>query len=82
MVAERGAEGVAHVRDLLGGLGVDAALECVGTKESMQQALDSARPGGMVGFVGVPAGGPELPVQQMFSWSRTTPFGGPVVPEV
>ena len=67
VVAERGAEGVAHVRDLLGGLGVDAALECVGTKESMQQALDSARPGGMVGFVGVPAGGPELPVQQMFS---------------
>lgn len=67
VVAERGAEGVARVRDLLGGIGVDAALECVGTKESMQQALDSARPGGVVGFVGVPAGGPELPVQQMFS---------------
>jgi threonine dehydrogenase-like Zn-dependent dehydrogenase len=32
----------------------------------MQQALDTARPGGQVGFVGVPAGGPELPVQQMF----------------
>jgi hypothetical protein len=67
VVAERGAEGVAHVKDLLGGIGADSALECVGTKESMQQALDSARPGGRVGFVGVPAGGPELPVQQMFS---------------
>ena len=67
VVEERGAEGVSRVRDLLDGVGVDAALECVGTKESMQQALDSARPGGMVGFVGVPAGGPELPVQQMFS---------------
>ena len=67
VVAERGSEGVARVRDLLDGIGADAALECVGTKESMQQALDSARPGGRVGYVGVPAGGPELPVQQMFS---------------
>lgn len=67
VVAGRGAEGVAQVKDLLGGIGADAVLEAVGTKESMQQALDSARPGGTVGFVGVPAGGPELPVQQMFS---------------
>jgi hypothetical protein len=67
IVASRGADGVAEVKDLLGGIGADAVLEAVGTKESMQQALDSARPGGTVGFVGVPAGGPELPVQQMFS---------------
>lgn len=67
IVAERGPEGVEHVKDLLGGIGADSVLECVGTKESMQQALDSARPGGMVGFVGVPAGGPELSVGQMFS---------------
>jgi hypothetical protein len=66
LVAERGAEGVAHVLDLLDGVGADSALECVGTKESMQQALDVARPGGRVGFVGVPAGGPELSVRQMF----------------
>ena len=66
VVAERGAEGVARVMDLLDGVGADAALECVGTKESMQQALDVARPGGTVGFVGVPAGGPELSVRQMF----------------
>ncbi|MET0433856.1 MAG: zinc-dependent alcohol dehydrogenase family protein [Cellulomonas sp.] len=66
VVAERGDEGAAAVRDLLGGVGPDQVLECVGTKESMQQALDTARPGGQVGFVGVPAGGPELPVQQMF----------------
>ena len=67
IVAERGAAGVAHVNDLLGGIGADSVLECVGTKESMQQALDCARPGGMVGFVGVPAGGPELSVGQMFN---------------
>src|SRR6185369_3701874 len=55
IVAERGDEGAARVRDLLGGIGADAVLECVGTKESMQQALDTTRPGGRVGYVGVPA---------------------------
>ncbi|MGC9670493.1 zinc-dependent alcohol dehydrogenase family protein [Planosporangium sp. 12N6] len=67
IVAERGEKGVAAVKDLLGGLGADAVLECVGTKESMEQALDSTRPGGYVGYVGVPAGGPELPIGTMFS---------------
>ena len=38
------------------GVGPDIVLECVGTKESMDQALRSARPGGQVGFVGVPGG--------------------------
>ncbi|QGQ19073.1 alcohol dehydrogenase catalytic domain-containing protein [Cellulomonas sp. JZ18] len=66
VVAERGDEGAAAVRDLLGGVGPDAVLECVGTKESMQQSLDTVRPGGRVGYVGVPAGGPELPIGQMF----------------
>ncbi|OLR91717.1 zinc-dependent alcohol dehydrogenase family protein [Actinokineospora bangkokensis] len=67
IVTTRGDEGVAEIKELLSGTGADAVLECVGTKESMQQALDSTRPGGRVGYVGVPAGGPELPVQQMFS---------------
>ncbi|MDP9444124.1 MAG: zinc-dependent alcohol dehydrogenase family protein [Actinomycetota bacterium] len=67
VVAERGAEGVTRVEDLLGGVGVDAALECVGTKESMEQAIDVARPGGRVGFVGVPAGGAELPIGTLFA---------------
>ena len=66
VVAERGDEGVARVRDLFDGIGADAVLECVGTKESMQQALDSTRPGGTVGYVGVPYGA-ELPIRQMFS---------------
>ncbi|WOF23052.1 zinc-dependent alcohol dehydrogenase family protein [Microbacterium betulae] len=67
VVAERGVEGVAAVKDLFDGIGPDAVLECVGTKESMDQALRSARPGGQVGFVGVPHGEPELPVRRMFS---------------
>lgn len=78
VVEHRGSEGAQVVRELLGGAGADCVLECVGTKESMQQALDCARPGGRVGFVGVPAGGPELPVRQMFSSNLTV--GGGVAP--
>ncbi|MBZ4486585.1 zinc-dependent alcohol dehydrogenase family protein [Microbacterium sp. cx-55] len=66
IVAERGDEGVERVRELTDGIGADRVLECVGTKESMDQALRSARPGGMVGYVGVPNGGPELPIGRMF----------------
>jgi threonine dehydrogenase-like Zn-dependent dehydrogenase len=66
VVPERGDEGVARLKEMFSGIGPDVVLECVGTKESMDQALRSARPGGQVGFVGVPSGGPELPVQTMF----------------
>ncbi len=45
VVAERGDEGVERVQDLLGGIGADAVLECVGTKESMEQALRHDPPG-------------------------------------
>ncbi|MGW4494952.1 zinc-dependent alcohol dehydrogenase family protein [Streptomyces sp. NPDC004376] len=54
IVVERGEEGVARVRALTGGIGADSVLECVGTAESMRQAVSSARPGGNVGFVSVP----------------------------
>jgi threonine dehydrogenase-like Zn-dependent dehydrogenase len=66
LVSERGADGAAVIKEMLGGIGADSVLECVGTKESMQQAIDSARPGGHIGYVGVPAGGAELPIRQMF----------------
>ncbi len=66
IVEERGAEGIARVKELFDGVGPDCVLECVGTAESMEQALKSARPGGMVGYVGVPNGGAELPIQVMF----------------
>ncbi|MDX2936142.1 zinc-dependent alcohol dehydrogenase family protein [Streptomyces ipomoeae] len=54
IVTERGEEGIARVKELTNGVGVDSVLECVGTAQSMQQALHSTRPGGNVGFVGVP----------------------------
>ncbi|MGX1509569.1 zinc-dependent alcohol dehydrogenase family protein [Streptomyces collinus] len=54
IVTERGEEGAARIKELTGGIGADSVLECVGTQQSMSQALHSARPGGNVGFVGVP----------------------------
>lgn len=65
IVPERGAEGAERVRELTDGVGADAVLECVGTKDSLVQAFASARPGAMVGFVGVPHG-VEPPVERMF----------------
>ena len=66
IVAERGDEGIERVQALTDGLGADAVLECVGTAESMDQAIRSARPGGRVGYVGVPSGGAELPIRTLF----------------
>jgi threonine dehydrogenase-like Zn-dependent dehydrogenase len=65
IVEQRGDEALAAIREMTNGVGVDATLECVGTGQSMQTALDIARAGSMVGFVGVPHG-VELPIGQMF----------------
>lgn len=75
VVTERGDDGIARIADLTKGVGADAVLECVGTGESMLQALRSTRPGGVVGYVGVPHG-VELPVQEMF-FSNVGLRGGP-----
>lgn len=75
ILAERGAEANEAVLALTGGVGVDAALECVGTNESMQTALSIARPGSIVGYVGVPHG-VELPVPTLF-YRNVGAHGGP-----
>ena len=54
IVAERGDEGIEAVREMTDGLGVEAALECVGTGESMATAFAIARSGSVVGAVGAP----------------------------
>ena len=56
IVTERGDEGVARIKELTKGIGADSVLECVGTQESMMQAIRATRPGGCVGYVGVPHG--------------------------
>jgi threonine dehydrogenase-like Zn-dependent dehydrogenase len=75
IVEERGDNGVAKVRELLGGVLADSVLECVGTKESMEQALHSVRPGGALGFVGVPTGGAEIPLRYLFDRNITVAGG-------
>ena len=66
IVEERGDEGIARIHDLFDGVGAQRALECVGSAESMQQALGATRPGGQVGFVGVPHLNPELSLRPLF----------------
>jgi threonine dehydrogenase-like Zn-dependent dehydrogenase len=56
IVTERGDEGVARIKELTNGVGADSVLECVGTNEAMWQAIHATRPGGSVGYVGVPHG--------------------------
>ena len=53
------------VLELTGGVGVDAALECVGTAEAFTTAVAVTRPGGIVGYVGVPHG-VEVPINTLF----------------
>ncbi len=75
LVTERGDEGVARIKELTSGIGADSVLECVGTNESMQQALRSTRPGGNVGFVGVPHDA-QISGEELF-YSHVALRGGP-----
>jgi threonine dehydrogenase-like Zn-dependent dehydrogenase len=75
IVTERADEGIARVKELTKGIGADSALECVGTKESMMQAIRSARPGGFVSYVGVPHG-VELDETELF-FAHVHLHGGP-----
>jgi threonine dehydrogenase-like Zn-dependent dehydrogenase len=65
IIAERGNAAAQAVLELTNGVGVDAAVECVGTAESFATAFAVARPGSVVGFVGVPHG-VEVPIDTMF----------------
>jgi threonine dehydrogenase-like Zn-dependent dehydrogenase len=56
IVTERAESGVARIMELTQNTGADSVLECVGTPESMSQAIRSTRPGGHIGYVGVPHG--------------------------
>jgi threonine dehydrogenase-like Zn-dependent dehydrogenase len=75
IVAERGEAGIARIKELTKGVGADSVLECVGTKESMGQAIQCARPGAMIGYVGVPHG-VQFDGQELF-FSQRGLLGGP-----
>jgi threonine dehydrogenase-like Zn-dependent dehydrogenase len=75
IVAERGDEGIARIKDMTKGIGADSVLECVGTQESMMQAIKCTRPRGHIGYVGVPHG-VELDGQDLF-FRHVHLHGGP-----
>ena len=75
IVAERGDDGVAVVKELTAGLGAHSVIEAVGTQESMMQAIRSTRPGGHVGFVGV-THDVQVPGDELF-FSAVHLHGGP-----
>jgi threonine dehydrogenase-like Zn-dependent dehydrogenase len=66
LVTARGDEAVAAVVDATGG-GAECVLECVGAQSSMDLAIHAARPGGIVGYVGVPAQVEKVDVRSLFS---------------
>ncbi len=66
VVTERGKEAVARAMEMTNG-GPEAVLECVGNEGSMAMASGMARPGGTIGYVGVPYGsGKGLNLSRMF----------------
>jgi threonine dehydrogenase-like Zn-dependent dehydrogenase len=75
IVTERAEEGVARIKELTRGVGADSVLECVGTQESMAQAIRSTRPGGSISYVGVPHG-VQLDGAELF-YTHVHLHGGP-----
>jgi hypothetical protein len=75
IVAERGEAGIARIKELTHGVGAESVLECVGTQDAMTQAVACCRPGGTIGYVGVPHG-VTFDGQAMFFAQRRM-LGGP-----
>ena len=76
VVSERGAEAIERVRELTGGHGAHAVLECVGHGASMEMAIAITRPGGAVGRVGVPQDA-AMPGSQAAFYHNVSIGGGP-----
>lgn len=70
-------DAVARVVEMTRG-GAPHVLECVGATSAMQQAIDVARPGGSIGYVGVPHGPARdgLDIMSMFFKQLTVRGGG------
>src|SRR5213595_322309 len=76
VVSERGAEAIERVKELTGGHGVHSVLECVGLDQSVETAIEIARPGGAVGRVGVPQH-EAIPGARPSFYNNVTVGGGP-----
>lgn len=56
---------VAAVRARTGGLGVETALECAGSPQTIRWAVEMLRKGGRCAAIGIPLADVELPIQKM-----------------
>lgn len=63
------------MRELTGGMGTHAVLECVGALSALQMGLGVVRPGGAISRVGVPQYG-EIPFGFMDFAKNVTLTGG------
>jgi len=66
IINARGDEAVKQIKTATGDLGVDSALECVGTPDAWETAFGAVRIGGNIGFVGVPHDVADIPVSKLF----------------
>ena len=76
IVSERGPEAIERMRQLTGGHGVHAVLECVGLAQAMETAVEITRAGGAIGRVGVPQDAALIGSQTAF-YHNVTLGGGP-----
>lgn len=74
IVAERGDQAVVKVMELTDNVGADAILECVGTEQSVDTAVKVARPGAVIGRVGIPQN-PNMNTNELF-WKNIGLRGG------
>ena len=56
---------VERVRELTGGLGVPAVVECAGTAQSIRDCCLAAAKGGVVSVIGIPHEEPTLPMKRI-----------------
>jgi threonine dehydrogenase-like Zn-dependent dehydrogenase len=77
VVAERGDEGVARVKELTNGLGTHAVIEAVGFEAAYVQALGAVRSGGTISRVGVPQFKGAFAGYDSMFWRNITLTGGP-----
>ena len=64
-IATRGEEGIKQLLETTNG-GADAVLECVGSEQSTQEAMQIGRPGSIIGRVGLPHGSKLDPAQTFY----------------
>lgn len=74
VVTSRDGQAIDEVQEMTKG-GVESVLECVGSESSMNTAISITRPGGAIGYVGVPHGSETINLGNMFM-SNITLRGG------